>query len=220
MLTEGFFPDCDQWNAIVRQYTRGPAEEVVLESTATPNTTWTLTFRSPDNTVIEFRFVDNSDYLDEQVDVHARAFHQAVQKIRNHPQADIKCLRISHNFQPGEFPGITNTIAGLFRSLGPLDELTIFDCDIIPFFHSFLDTRDGHPREPVAFPRIRELTIRLPAASDEVCTAAIVGLAKSHHALGMPLERVVFCAARMLPETEEGVRPWVGSVEYFYDNWE
>ena len=173
MLPETFFPDSNQWNAIVRQYTRSPAEEVVLESTVASNITCTLTFRSPDNTVVKLCFADTPDVdiYDEEVDVHTDAFHQAAQKIRDHPQANIKRLHISHDFQPREFPAVACTIMGLFQSLGPLDDLTIYCCDIRPFFHSFLDIRDGYPREPVAFPRIKELTIRHPMSSEEVWRA-------------------------------------------------
>ena len=218
MLPGGFFPDFDQWNAIARQYTRGPAEEVVLESTATSIVTCTITFRSPDDTVIKLCFRDTAAVnYNEGADVQAYAFYRAVQKIRDHPRADIKRLRISHGSKPGELPEIANGIAELFQSLGPLDELTIFSCNILPFFPSFFDIQDYYVREPVVFPRIKELTIRHPASSDEVCTTAIVGLAKSHHALGIPLERVIFCATSMPPGMEEAVRPWVGSVENFYE---
>ena len=221
MSPEEFFPDSGQLDAIVRRCTRGPVEEVVLESTATSIVTCTLTFRSSDDTVIKLCFRDTVALnYDEEVDVQAYAFYQAVQKIRDHPRTDIKRLRISHGFKYGEFPEIANSIAELFQFLGPLDELTIFSCDILPFFPSFFGAQDDYVREPVVFPRIKELTIRHPVSPDEICTTAIVELAKSHHALGMPLERVMFCAASMPPGMEEGVRPWVGSVEHFYEEWE
>ena len=219
IFPEGFFPDFDQWNAIVRQYTRSPAEEVVLESTAIPIIACTLAFRSPDNTVIELCFRDTIAVdTDDEAIVHSRAFHQAAQKIQHHPQVNIKRLRIRHDSckVSDEAPDITTAVAQLFQYLGPLDELTIYRCDILPFFYSFLGV---YVKEPVVFPRIKEFTIRHPVTPEEECTAAIVGLAKSHHVLGIPLERVIFCAASMPPGMEEAVGPWVGSVEHFCEEW-
>jgi len=51
--------------------------------------------------------------------------------------------------------------------------------------------------------------------SDGECTAAITGFAKSQHARGSPLERVVICGESMPERMEEELRPWVGGVEYF-----
>jgi hypothetical protein len=46
-------------------------------------------------------------------------------------------------------------------------------------------------------------------------TATIVGFAKLQHARGMPFECVVICTERMPVGMEEGLKPWVGSVEHY-----
>jgi hypothetical protein len=99
-----------------------------------------------------------------------------------------------------------------FGSLGPLDECTIYRSGIQPLFHSFLNIQ-VYIRVPVLFPQIKELTICHPVSPNRECTAAIVGLAKSHHALGRPLERMVFRAESMPEELEEELELWVGSAE-------
>ena len=65
---------------------------------------------------------------------------------------------------------------------------------------------------PIVFPPIKELTISHPPVvhGEEECTAAIVELAKSQHALGLPFERVTV-RARKLPAGMAGIlEPWVG----------
>ena len=51
------FPASVPWNAIIRQYTRSPVEEVTLEIRTPPSVMeFSLTFRSPDATIIRLRF--------------------------------------------------------------------------------------------------------------------------------------------------------------------
>ena len=209
------FPPRDLMDLIVRQYTRSTAEEAILETTTILGTiTSAITFRSSDATAIKFGFTTISSDRKYEEGVRYQAFIQAAKRIKDHPWANIKRLRICHGLHPCNASDIAGSVERLFKSLGPLDELTIYRCDIQPFFPSFLNMPDI---TPVTFPPITKLTICNPTSSDSQCTASIVWLAKSHHALGMPLERVIFRAKGIPQGIEEEVRPWVGSFEYYYD---
>ena len=78
--------------------------------------------------------------------------------------------------------------------MGPLDNLTLDNCDLRPYLDAFLDT----PLFPNAvqlasFPPIKELVVINPVQSfcdDRVYAAAIAKLAKSQHAREIPFERV------------------------------
>jgi hypothetical protein len=71
------------------------------------------------------------------------------------------------------------------------------------------------------FSPIKKLTISLPVySSDEEFTAAIVGLAQSRHTLGVPFEQVVIRAKGLPAGVEEALMPWVGNVEYCYEELE
>ena len=225
---EEAFPTSNSWDAIVRQYMRNPADEVTLEIRTTPAFACKLTFQSPGPTIIELNFRISLDDEDEdEFDLRSaealqEVFLQATLLIRNHPQLDsVKRLRICHSFNflfPLSIPHIANEAGRLFKALGPLDELTIYHCDIRPYFHSFLNALGGGTVEPVVFPSIKQLTISYPLyLYDRQCTAAIVGLAKLQHALGIPFERVIICRGNMPAGMEEELGPWVGSVEYRSD---
>ena len=229
---EQAFCTSDLWDAIVRRYTRSPAEEVTLEIRTFLVFTCKLTFRSPrDAAVIELNYGidlydENGDEFDRRTVVALEeVFTQATLVIRNHPQlAGVKRLNICHSFQPfinifpTTIPHIANETGRLFKALSSLDELTIYHCDIRPYFHSFLDIPQDDITEPVVFPPIKRLTISHPVdSSDGQCIRAIVGLAKSQHTLGIPFERVIIFRENMPMGMEEGLRPWVGSVEHRYD---
>ena len=219
------FPAFDSWNAIVRQHTRSPVEEVRLE--IKPSITCKLIFRSHDATVIELGFevpvTEKGDFgLDcPSVDIHDEVFTQATMAIRSHPQlASVKRLHICHSslsVSPTNVSHIADSVQRFFRHVGPLDELTIHHSDLRPYLHSFLNLSEGYIEEPILFPRIKELTISHPLCqSDQQCVAVIVGLARSHHARGIPFERVTICRETMPAGMKKRLRPWVGSVEHRY----
>jgi hypothetical protein len=107
-------------------------------------------------------------------------------------------------------------VESLFKSLGPLDWLTIDGSDLhAVFFASQL----GELEQPIVFPSIKELGIsRLPTGSDgEACMEAIVGLAESQHAKGIPFERVKIHATAFPAEIVEELRRWVGVVDCYED---
>ena len=54
-------------------------------------------------------------------------------------------------------------------------------------------------------------------SSDEQFKSTMVGIAKSQRMLGIPFERVLIRRETMPMGMKEGLRPWVGDVEYCYD---
>jgi len=224
------FPTLVSWNTIVRQYATSPAEEVTLEIKIDPNPviTCSLIFRSPDATVINliFRVIASDEDEDEfdlpPMEMHNEVFSQASKFIQDHPQlANVKRLRICHSFLSigsTEDAHIANGLGRLFKSLGPLEELTIYCCDLQPYLPpSFHTPEFSGIEEPVVFPPVKDLTITHPLfSSDEQCVAAIVGLAAWQHLLGVPFERVTIRMGRTPAAMAEGLRQWVGTV-YCYD---
>ena len=232
MIPEGAFPTLISWNTIVRQYMTSPAEEVTLEIRATSTISCNLTFRSPDNTCTRLSFIAATDDEDEDEDedepdlrsaeVHHEVFAQATGTIRNYPQlASIKRLHISHRFPfnpPTFLPSIVNETRKLFKTLDPLDQLTFDRCDLRPYFCLFLQAPEDHAEEPLVFPPTKELTISNPVyLSGEECITAIVGLAKSQHARGIPFGHVIVRSEIIPAEIEERLRPWVGGAEHWYE---
>ena len=219
--TEKIFPTLALWNTIIQQYTRSPLEEVTLKLTG--GVSCTLTLQSSDTTVIQLRIFVGVYLHNGSAEVERDVLTKATSTILNHPQlANVKRFRICHDYDClSSTPTlhVTNEVRRLFRFLGPLDELTIYHSDIQPYFDSFRNTPEGHTEEPVIFSPIKDLTISHPTMtrlSDGAGTTAIVGLAQARHALGVPFERVIIRALWMPEGVEEGLRPWVGHVEYRY----
>ena len=224
----GLFPLPDLWNAIIHQYARAPAEEISIEFRPYSTSTCTLTLQSPNTGVIElrFRFVDEDG---EEIcklpdEVMNDTFAQATKVVQNHPQLpSVRRLRICYSTPFYGSPGLSRAADGavqLFRSLGPLDELTIHRSDLQPYLYPFFTSMGGSIRaqEPLVFPPIKQLTISHPVyQTADQCVVGIVGLAKSQSASGMPFERVVVRGEEMPTRMEEELRPWVDSVKYCHD---
>ena len=81
------FPTATSWDAIVRQYTTSPIEEISLEIVAQLVFTCTLTFRSSDATTIQLELLvgDGDDSDTSQEEVVRGAFYQASRAIRDYP---------------------------------------------------------------------------------------------------------------------------------------
>ena len=229
-IPEEMFPSSAAWNAIVRQYTSNPVEEVALEIRLASVISCNLTFRSPNTAGINLCFRASTDDEEEDpielelrsAEIHHEGFTQATRTIRNYPHlANVKRLRIYHSCSYNlaiSIPRIANEVGRLFKTLGPLDELTLDRCDLQSYFHSPLNLLENFIEEPVIFPPIRMLTVSHPmCCSDGQFTTAILGLAKSQHARGTPFECVRIYSESMPVGMEEGLRPLVGSMEYFYD---
>jgi hypothetical protein len=221
MISEGIFPTSDLWNAIIHQYTRSPVEELTLSLNTIDFVTCTLNLRTSDATVIELCLVVKT-YGEDNNEVHHEVFTEATNTILDHPQlANVKRFSICHNYDcldTTPTTHISNEAGRLFKSLGPLDELTIYRCDAQPYSRFFLSTLEGHTEEPAVFPPIKKLTILHPVCqSDEAFTATVLGLARSRNALGVPFESLMVRAGGLPAEFEAELRPWVGNVEYCYE---
>ena len=228
ITTGEIFPNPISWSAITRQYTRGPVEEVVLQIKADSDVflSCSLTFQSPDATVLRLDYeipASDEDDLDigmPLADLHCEIFYQASRVIRDHPLlASVKRIHIDHrHFVPGssEFARISEEVGRLFKSVGPLEKLTINNSDLYLYLGPFADNQGPRsaPR-PFIFPPIKELTISHPLLlrDNEKRMAAIVGFAKSHHALGTPFERVTVYMEDLPTALAERLEPWVGTVD-------
>ena len=217
-ILDGIFPTSDDFNAIVHQYTRSPAEEVTLEiRPSRAPLTCKLTFGSSDSAIVSVGFEETSKDRFSVPGIEERIpeiFAQAAQAIRDHPQlANIKRLHICHSFRLGYTKNlwIENEIEQLFSSLGPLDEMTIYHCDLRPYLALL---REGVNDGFVPFPSTKKLTLSHPLNLPGY-KAKILSLAKSQHGRRMPFERVVIRSTEVLEGIEEELKPWVGGVEYY-----
>jgi hypothetical protein len=225
-IPRGVFPTSVELNTIVSQYTTSPVEEVVLQVETTPVIRCNLAFRSSDTTLTALEFEASEDGTQPQL---RGACHQlvtqATQTILDHPHlTSVKRLRVCHGlFSAGSFhiTHIANDVRRLFGSLGPLDEFIIHSCDPRPFLRPFLDLPNCRIEGPIVFPQIKEFTISHPKGHcDDRCETAIVSLAISQHARGIPFERAVIRMStnRLVAlGMEEKLRHWVGSVECHYE---
>ena len=225
VVPEGIFPDPFLWNAIVCQHARIPAEEVTLEIKPGNITRCKLLFRSPDAAIIELCFdVAADDEVDSpSAGTHNEVFARATRAVRDHPHlANVRRLHICHNFLSigsAYVSLIANDVAGLFRSVGPLDELTIYCCDLRPYLHPFLTNIPGGilADGPLVFPPVKKLTISHPVELTRGECMAMVELTKSQHTLGVPFGRMEIHSEGTPAEIEEELRHWVGSVESYYE---
>jgi len=225
-----FFPAPVPWNSIVRQYTKSPVEEVSLEIMFPhkPTIACSLTFRSFDAATIslDFQVVPSDDEDDELLipygELHYEVFHQASRTIRDHPLlANVKRLYIEHKivvFGTPQFPRFSAEVGRLFKSVGPLEKLIFYGCDLHLYLNPSPNLPGYHdPERPMTFPPVRELILSHPfhTHDDQLCMATIVDLARSRYALGIPFERMSVCMARLPTVMGEMLAPWVGAVECY-----
>ena len=190
------FPEQVSWNAIVSpRYTKKPIEKVALQITPSGPMKCELGFWSPDGAVVKVCFeeddiVDDDDQIKPSDTIHKSLFENATRSLQLHPQLkSIKRLDICHSLPPdvsveGQFPSIPSDIWKLFKFLGPLDELTIFDCDPAPYFFGYgLD-------EPRRFPRTKTLRISNPINFNQDTYRAILDLVILQHKLHTPFREV------------------------------
>jgi len=223
------FPDPDWWDRIVRQYTKSPVEEVTLKIKIGPDpiiACCSLTFWSPDAVVIRLGFKLAENYEKEgsarlhirSSDLYPELFSSASSIIQEDPlSVNIKRLNIYNNFLvlgSDQIPGIADEVRSLFQSVGPLEELTMYCCDLRPYL---TPPKSRGVRKPIVFPPVRELTISHPSyPRREECMAAIVGLVKSQHVQGVPFERVTIRMEEPPAAMVERLSPWVGAA-YCYN---
>jgi len=205
------FPASDSLSAIIHQYMRSPIEEVRLKITIQRAyfIGCSLTCRSADATVIKFRFqVDEDDGTPRSFPCDV--FYKACGAIRDlQPLASIKRLHIDGLFKIESAESsarIAHEFGGLLRSLGPLEELTICNCDMRPYFLYY--------PEIVGCPQIRVLTLSDSWSTlREGAVRGLVELAKAQHELGVSFERVEIRSRVPLADVENRLRSWVGAVD-------
>jgi hypothetical protein len=184
-----------------------------------PVTTYSLIFQSSDTTVIRlgFELGDPSEEEEElaisREAVKCEVFSRACRTIQDHPLlSHVERLHIVD--RTGSLGAdrplvIAEVVGGLFRCLGPLDELVIHGCDPQIFLPEF-------GRSEWVFPPVRELTISEPRVPDEQrCVDAIVELVKSQRELEKPFQRITVRGSGIPVGLAERLRQWV-SVVYCY----
>ena len=223
------FPTTVSWNTIVRQFTRSPVEEVGLDISFSRNPviTCSITFLSSDKTVLRLKFqVNESGEEEEELqmsfqEMHAQVFHQASRTIRNHPLLEnIKRLDICHMavvVDSDQFLRLSEDVERLYKFVGPLEEFSASCLDLNLYFGPFPEPPES--LGPTALPPIKRLEISHPSfrPGKEECMAAIVELARSRHALGIPFELITVRMERLPKAMAERLGPWVGAAECYED---
>ena len=223
------FPTPAVWNTILHQYAASPVEEVTLEveRSADKETACTLTFRSSDAIVVRLGFGIEETGTDEgnlnmsRVEMGWEIFFQALVTIQNHPLlSHVKQIYIKQRavlFNAFKMRLVAIKFGKLVGSLERLDKLTIYGCDLRIFLANSLDNLGpNHLWKPVVFPQIKEFRILYPSKGEHEAerVVAIVELAKSQHALGIPFERVTVRTLGFQVEMVEELRRWVGAVDW------
>jgi hypothetical protein len=146
---------------------------------------------------------------------------QSYRTIRNHsPLSHLKRLHIKENtptsFENHVYAEMADEIRKLFRSLGPLDELTYHSSDISMLFVAAFDPPefDGSD-ESISFPPTRRLAISSRSTMGVMDKDDIVELAKSRHRLGIPFEHLTICVEEISESMTESLREWVGVVDCY-----
>ena len=225
-MPQEVFPTSVPWNAIASRYTMKPIDGVLLMmSTVRSGLSCSLSFLSPGPATLKLGYrMIVKDEDDEDIDIdmdlgeaYHKVFSDASKAIRNHPLlANVKRLRILDRPTHPIFDllgRIAKEVGELFKSLGPLEELTLNVFDLRPYLAPFLDPPPfQYVKQPDAFPSIKELTIAGPEPLREDCCAAVVEFAKSQHTLNVPFERVIFHMKDPPLAMGERLEPWVGIV--------
>lgn len=134
--------------------------------------------------------------------------------------SNVKRLHIGYKSFTHDFDSIirlANTFGELVKSVGPLDALSIYDCDARVFLAPFLHLQGfDNTEQPIVYPPIKELKIHHPSERhDDECLTTIVALAKSQHVRGMPFEHLKLRMASLPGGAVRRLRPWVGAVDCY-----
>ena len=227
LMPEEIFPS---WNTIGPQHMASTIDGVALGITTTENelVSFSLSFLSPGLVTLGlgYRIIAEEQYGDEPAFSsgwrYTNVFEHALEAIRTHPLLNnIKRLRIwdRHRFaNPRQLTSIAKEATpGLFKFMGPLEELVLDINDLQIFLSPFLDLPESQvSTEQSTFPSIRVLIIAEQPEDpfDEECMAAIVGFVWSQYTRGVPFERVVFHMKSPPVGMAERLEPWVGAVNF------
>lgn len=222
-------PTSGSWNAIAAQYTADPIDEVVFGITSAWDLilSCSLSFFSPGHSILQLGYkVTPMRKVNDETAIslgmkHSVVFFQACIAIRDYPRLkDVKRLRIRDRHPSlisSQLTKIAEGAALLFKSAGPLEELTLDVIDLRPYLAPFLDLPEFQDtRQLGAFPAIKELTIAEQSGEPlkEECAAAIVEFARSQYTLGVPFEHVIFRMGDSPLEMAGRLEPWVGTVHF------
>ena len=224
------FPTSDTWNAIPPQYMADQIDEVVLESTISQGLLCSISFLSPSSATLRVGYKMVETYRRSTMIglppewEYVEGLRQASRAIQSHPLfANFKRLRIQDWRSPvisDQLKRATRFIGPFFKSMSPLEELTLDASDLRPYLFPFTDLPDCNDvKRSYVYPQIKGLTIfdreqPLETGSE----VAIVEFARSQHARGVPFERVVFRSEgpAAVPIAER-LQPWVGSVHFYQE---
>ena len=221
------FPNSASWVAIARQYTTSPVEEITLEIEfdMTYPIIYSLTFLSSDTTVINLDFEvvatasGEEDFELRWNETNLEIFSQACRIIRDHPLlSHVKRLYIIDMDTIGSLGvdyviPMANVVLDLFRSLGPLDKLTIHGFDLQVFIAPFIDLPEFKHFQRI-FPSVKELEISETwMVNKRRCADAILELAKSQYHLEKPFERMTINASKVSKTLAERLRQWVNPAD-------
>ena len=226
LMLEELFPS---WNTIGSQHMASTVEEIALGITTTGDelVSFSLSFLSPHSATLElgYRITAEVEDCDEPMFSYGwkytEVFEHALRAIRMHPLlSNIRRLRIwdRHQFSnPRELTSMAREAAGLFKFVGPLEELVLDIDDLRLFLSPFSDLPESQvSMEHSTFPSIKGLVIaeQLEDPFDEECVAAIVGFVRSQYMHGAPFERVVFHTRSPPAGMAERLEPWVGTMHF------
>ena len=221
------FPTPIPWSTIVHQHTTNSVEEVTLQikNPTSQDIESFLTFRSSDAIIVRLGFnIDETDADEDELNMPRaemgwEIFSQALRAIRDHSLlSHVKRLQFEYRAAISDTYGVLRRAAEILEilgSLGPLDALTICGCDLHVFLADFLHNPVLDESDPIVFPRVNQLTILHPVMEEDEfeCMNAIVGLAQSQHALGIPFERVTVRRWSLPTGMAEELGRWVGAVD-------
>ena len=219
------FPDSVSWRAIARKYLTSPVEEVTLgiEGLLLRSLiAYSLAFHSSDAAVIKFGFEADGSSGEawglSYEEMHLEIFSQACRTIRDHPLlSHVKRFHIKDKtgtLGTNHAMPMAEVVRDLFGSLGPLDELTIDGFRLQIFLAPFIDLPEFQHFQRTFIP-VKKLTIsRLGMVDEQLCTDAMVELARSQHELGKPFEHVRVRARRVPTAMVERLREWVSAVDF------
>jgi len=217
------------WNTIGPQYTASTIDKIAFGITTIGEdlVSFSLSFLSPGSATLElgYRVIMGDEDYDEPASElewkYTQVLSHALEAIRRHPLlSNIKRLHIwdRHRFyNPHQFVSMAMRAAGLFRFVGPLEELVLDIDDLRLFLSPFLDLPGSQvSTERGTFPSIKELIIAEHSKDpfDEECVAAIIGFVRSQHMRGVPFERVVFHMKSSPAGMAERLEPWVSAVGF------
>jgi len=226
-MPEEIFP---AWNTIGPQYMANTIDEVALGIATTGDelVSFSLSFLSPGSATLELGYqitAEDEDY-DEPTFLlgwkYTQVFEHALEAIRTHPLLkNVKRLRIwDRHYLASPRPPTSmakEATPGLFKFMGPLEELVLDINDLQLFLSPFFDLPESQvSTEQSTFPLVKALIIaeQPEVPFDKECVAAIVGFVRSQYMRSVPFERVVLHMKSPPAGMAERLEPWVGTVHF------